>query len=56
MTGATFFEDMLHGWVTRGDLKDEKVARDFHKAIHIAQDYFAKFKWLKLDAIIIQSF
>lgn len=35
---------MAHGWVVRGDLKDEKVSRDFHKAIHQAHDYFKKFQ------------
>ena len=42
--GATEFPDMMHGWVVRGDLKDEKVNRDFHKCIALVEDYFKKFE------------
>ena len=44
MTGTTHFPDMVHGWTTRGDLKDEKVSRDFHKALQLTKEYLAKFK------------
>jgi hypothetical protein len=27
-TGTLEFPDMIHGWVVRGDLEDEKVKRD----------------------------
>jgi hypothetical protein len=35
---------MVHGFVMRGDLKDEKVNRDVHKALHLIEEYLAKFK------------
>ena len=44
LAGSTSFPDMMHGWTTRGNLADEKVSRDFHKAVHLTQEYFAKFK------------
>ena len=40
LVGTTHFPDMVHGWVVRGDIKDEKVERDFHQAINIIQKYF----------------
>eukprot|EP00522_Entomoneis_paludosa_P002648 CAMPEP_0172470992 /NCGR_PEP_ID=MMETSP1065-20121228/67586_1 /TAXON_ID=265537 /ORGANISM="Amphiprora paludosa, Strain CCMP125" /LENGTH=289 /DNA_ID=CAMNT_0013229075 /DNA_START=128 /DNA_END=997 /DNA_ORIENTATION=- len=33
------FPDMLHGWVSRGDVGDEKVKRDFEKAIELMMDF-----------------
>jgi hypothetical protein len=42
--GTTEFPDMTHGWVVRGDLKDEKVARDFNKSIHLIHEYFKRFQ------------
>ena len=44
LTGTVHFPDMIHGWTTRGDLNDEKTSRDFHKALHLIQEYLAKFK------------
>lgn len=44
LVGMTEFPDMMHGWVVRGDLNDEKVNRDFHKAIDLTQGYFKKFE------------
>lgn len=41
--GTTEFPEMAHGWVVRGDLKNQAVARDFNKAINIAHEYFSKF-------------
>jgi hypothetical protein len=35
---------MRHGWVIRGDLADEKVNRDVHKALHVIEEYLARFK------------
>ena len=37
------FPDMVHGWTTRGDMKDEKVNRDVKKAIQLALDFFKKY-------------
>lgn len=42
--GVTEFPDMIHGWVVRGDLTKENVARDVNKAINLAQEYFSRFK------------
>jgi len=36
------FDDMVHGWTTRGDMKDEKVNRDVKKAFKMALDFFKK--------------
>jgi len=36
------FLEMKHGWTTRGDMKDEKVKRDVHKAIEDAIGFFKK--------------
>jgi dienelactone hydrolase len=33
------FPEMLHGWTTRGDVKDEKIARD----VNIAMDQVLEF-------------
>lgn len=44
LTGTTSFPDMQHGWVVRGDLKDEKVNRDFHKAMNLICEYLKKFQ------------
>ena len=44
LTGTVHFPDMMHGWTTRGDLNDEKCNRDFHKAMHLIEEYLAKFK------------
>lgn len=44
LTGTTTFPDMVHGYVVRGDMKDEKVARDFHQTIHLTKEYFNKFQ------------
>jgi hypothetical protein len=35
---------MIHGWVPRGDLKDEKVYRDVQKALQEAHAYFKLFE------------
>jgi hypothetical protein len=34
------FADMQHGWTTRGDLSDEKIARDNEEFIRLMTDYF----------------
>lgn len=34
------FAEMEHGWVPRGDVSDEKVARDVKAAMVLAKDYF----------------
>lgn len=31
---------MSHGFTTRGDMKDEKIARDNHEFIRLMTDYF----------------
>lgn len=36
------FNDMLHGWTTRGDMGDDKVNRDVHKAVQAALDFIKK--------------
>ena len=36
------FPYMLHGWLTRGDMKDEGVSRDVKKAIQEALKFFKK--------------
>ena len=38
--GTSEFKDMKHGWVVRGDISDEKVERDVHRAIHEIHSYF----------------
>ncbi len=32
-SGTLEFPEMIHGWVVRGDLNDEKVKRDTEKAL-----------------------
>mmetsp|Transcript_28803 Transcript_28803/g.72480 ORF Transcript_28803/g.72480 Transcript_28803/m.72480 type:complete len:257 (-) Transcript_28803:16-786(-) len=39
---AATFADMQHGWVNRGDVSKEEVARDVRKALEMASDYFKK--------------
>jgi len=34
------FPDMLHGWVAKGDIKDEKIARDYAAAMKLGVDFF----------------
>lgn len=36
------FPDMVHGWTTRGDMKNEKVNADVKKAFQLALDFFKK--------------
>lgn len=36
------FEEMTHGWVTRGELSDPKIKRDNAAALALAVDFFAK--------------
>jgi hypothetical protein len=33
------FADMQHGWVNRGDIKDDKIARDVNLAFNHAVDF-----------------
>ena len=35
------FEDMAHGWVNRGDVKQEKIARDVDLAFQHAAEFLA---------------
>eukprot|EP01090_Pellita_catalonica_P020423 TRINITY_DN7296_c0_g1_i2.p1 TRINITY_DN7296_c0_g1~~TRINITY_DN7296_c0_g1_i2.p1 ORF type:complete len:270 (-),score=39.52 TRINITY_DN7296_c0_g1_i2:60-869(-) len=37
---ASYFADMQHGWVNRGDLNDEKVKRDVTKSLKTAIAFF----------------
>ena len=34
------FEDMKHGWVTRGNVSDERVKRDVARAIDLTLEHF----------------
>ena len=34
------FEDMKHGWVTRGNVSDEQVKRDVARAIDLTVEHF----------------
>lgn len=43
-TGTVAFEEMIHGWVVRGDMADPTVARDVCKAIDLIHDYFKRFQ------------
>jgi hypothetical protein len=43
-TGSLEFGEMIHGWVVRGDMQNEAVARDVHKAIKLIHEYFLKFQ------------
>jgi dienelactone hydrolase len=36
------FNDMQHGWTTRGNLTDPTIDRDVHKAIKLAVEFFNK--------------
>ena len=36
------FSEMEHGWVPRGDVSDETVARDVKAAMDLAKGYFKK--------------
>jgi hypothetical protein len=40
--GVIDFDDMLHGWVSRGDASKENVARDVEKAMNDILDFFEK--------------
>ena len=42
-TGTTEFPEMIHGWVVRADVKEEKCYRDVELAIKISREYFSKF-------------
>lgn len=42
--GSITFPDMLHGWVSRGGVEDEKVCRDVQRAITYSNEYFNKFE------------
>ena len=37
------FPDMVHGWITRGDINDEKVKRDNQAALEKAKAYLDSF-------------
>lgn len=37
---SVLFPDMAHGFTTRGDLNDEKIARDNAEFIRLMTDYF----------------
>ena len=37
------FPEMQHGWVPRGDIADEAVARDVKLAMEMAKGFFAKY-------------
>jgi hypothetical protein len=34
------FPDMKHGWVSRGDAADEKIARDYKEAMRLSTQFF----------------
>lgn len=36
------FNDMMHGWTTKGDMSDAKVNRDVHKALKDAVEFITK--------------
>lgn len=36
------FADMRHGWANRGDLRDEKIARDFAETVTRVEGFFRK--------------
>merc|ERR1712166_1169864 len=36
------FPDMIHGWCSRGDLKDEKVKRDVEAPMALGIAFFAE--------------
>ena len=36
------FDEMLHGWCTRGDITDPKVARDVELSIKFTLEYITK--------------
>lgn len=38
--GVVEFPEMLHGWVSRGDVSDERVKRDVEKAINEITSFF----------------
>ena len=38
------FADMQHGWSTRGDIKDEKIARDVNLAFDRVLEFFNSLK------------
>jgi dienelactone hydrolase len=40
--GVEEYPDMLHGWVSRGDVADEKVLRDVKKALDTMLGFFAE--------------
>jgi predicted DNA-binding ArsR family transcriptional regulator len=37
---TVLFNDMQHGWVTRGDLHDHNVKRDYERAIELMREFF----------------
>jgi predicted DNA-binding ArsR family transcriptional regulator len=37
---TVLFNDMQHGWVTRGNLEDHKVKRDYEHAIELMRAFF----------------
>mmetsp|Transcript_7122 Transcript_7122/g.10209 ORF Transcript_7122/g.10209 Transcript_7122/m.10209 type:complete len:271 (+) Transcript_7122:128-940(+) len=39
--GSILFDEMKHGWVTRGDLNMPHVKRDYMKALHLILKFFA---------------
>jgi dienelactone hydrolase len=39
--GVVEFPDMLHGWVSRGDVADEKAKRDVQRAMDLTIEFFA---------------
>uniref|UniRef100_A0A7S0L2C9 Dienelactone hydrolase domain-containing protein n=1 Tax=Coccolithus braarudii TaxID=221442 RepID=A0A7S0L2C9_9EUKA len=39
---CVYFEDMAHGWVTRGDMADANTARDVPKAIELTKAFLHK--------------
>lgn len=37
------FDDMIHGWVVRGDMNDPNVKAQADKAVNLTVDYLNKF-------------
>lgn len=42
-SGTVEFPDMAHGWVVRGNMTEEKVARDVKQALDLIKSFFDKF-------------
>jgi len=39
----TLYDDMIHGWVNRGDLNDEKIKRDYEDSMNKSWVFFDKY-------------